>query len=284
MAKYKGVQYIAQKLAKYYPKKFSGYTAALPEARLVHAQIKDANEKVTVANIKSKISIPRRKIKGAPVLPVLMSEPINYFDLNSYIELISKLPDNLLFKSKLFPFTVDQPIKGGGNYSYEELFKPFVDYCNAMSNQLAESSGEKPDSDSADWYVRCTQPVPHKTKKGIWLSQIISCDSRGNEFDYGFDPKKPAAEVKVPVVSGTEPAAQHEEVPLPESTEKEIPKGPAAGPSVADDRAFLLEMESRKERTAVAETAKIREKMEYIKMLKELGYTPAEIKSELNKL
>ncbi len=282
MAKYKGVSYIATKLAKYYPNKFSGYKAALPEARLVLAQISDAGEKVTVVNIKSKISTPRRKIKGAPVLPQLMSEPINYFDLNSYIELISKLPDNLLFKSKLFPSTVDQPIKGGGNYSYEELFKPFVDYCNAMSNQLAESSGEKPDSDSADWYVRCTEPVPDKRKKGMWLSNIISCDSRGNEFDYGFDPKKPAAEVKSPILSGSEPAVSTEEVPLPES--KEIPKGPAAEGTVADDRAFLLEMEARKERTALAETAKIKEKMEYIKMLKELGYTPTEIKSELNKL
>lgn len=282
MAKKKGVQYIAQKLVQYYPKKFSGYKNALPEARLVLAQISDSGEKVTVKNIRSKISEPRRKIKGAPLLPVLMSEPINYFDLNTYIELISKLPDNLLFKSKIVPSTVEQPIKGGGNYSYEELFKPFVDYCNEMSNQLAESSGEKPDSNSADWYVRCTQPEPDKRKRGVWISRIISCDSRGNEFDYGFDPKKPTGEVKAPIVSGTEPAVSPDEMPLPES--KEATKAPASESALADDRAFLLEMEARKERTAIAETAKIKEKMEYIKMLKELGYTPAEIKAELNKL
>ncbi len=210
-----------------------------------------------------------------------MSEPINFFEMNTYIELISKLPDNLLFKSKLIPSTVEQPIKGGGNYSYEELFKPFVDYCNAMVSTLKESGAEYT-TDSADWFIRCTQPVPDKRKKGMWLSQIISCDSRGNEFDYGFDPKKPAAEVKSPVVSGSEPAVSTEEVPLPES--KEIPKGPASEGSVADDRAFLLEMEARKERTALAETAKIKEKMALIKELKDLGFTPAEIKSELNKL
>ena len=108
MAKNKGVQYIAQKLVKYYPNKFVGYKNALPEARLVLAQISDAGEKVTVKNIRSKISAPRRKIKGAPLLPILMSEPINYFDLNTYIDLISMLPDNLLFRMKEVDSTVEE--------------------------------------------------------------------------------------------------------------------------------------------------------------------------------
>lgn len=275
MAKHKGVQYIAQKLVKYYPKKFSGYKAALPEARLVYAQISDAGERVTVKNIRSKISIPRRKIKGAPVLPALMSEPINYFEMNTYIELISKLPDNILFKSKIIPSTVQQPIKGGGSYSYEELFKPFVDYCNAMAGEVKEQTGDMPDSDFADWYVRCTQPVPDKRKKGIWLSNIISCDSRGNEFDYGFDPKKPATEVKKPVVSGTEPVEQ-EDIELPESKET-IPKEPTPTVGMSSDQEFLLKMEQQKEKNAIAAQALIKE-------MKEAGAPWDAIERRLEKL
>ena len=273
MAKTKGTQYIAQKLVKYYPNKFSNYKTALPEARLVLAQIQDAKERVTVKNIKSKISKPRRKIKGAPVLPIQMSEPINYFDLQVYIELIARLPDNLFFTSKIIPSSVKQPLKGGSLYSYEQLFKPFVDYCNEMKNLTSEDDGRY----ETDWYVKCTELVPDKTKKGIWTSKIISCDSNGDEFDYGFDPKKETVMPEKPILSGLEKTEEALEAPKGE----EIPK---IGPSIADDREFLLNLEKAKEKTAIAETAKIKEKMEYVKMLKELGFTPAEIKIELNKL
>ncbi len=279
MAKYKGVSYIAQKLAKNFPNKFTGYKAALPQARLVFAQIQDAGEKVTVVNIKSKIVKPRRKIKGAPVLPPAMTEPINYFDMNSYIELISKLPDNILFKSKLIPSTVAQPLVGGGNYSYEELFKPYVDYINTIKNLTPEDD----DRYESDWYVMCTMPVPDKKKKGMWISNIISTDSRGDEFDYGFNPKKPNEEAKEVILSGNEAQEQLPDRELPDDTDVRE-RAPAAPSAAADDRTFLLEMEKQREKTATAIRDAAKAKMDLITMLKEMGFTPAEIKAELNKL
>ena len=49
--KFKGTRYIAQKLTKYYKKRYPKYADALPKAREVFKNLKDNGDKVILANI-----------------------------------------------------------------------------------------------------------------------------------------------------------------------------------------------------------------------------------------
>lgn len=61
--------------------------------------------------------------------------------------------------------------------------------------------------------------------------------------------------------------------------------------TISDDKQFLLELEKQKEKTAIAETEKLKqraitlkEEREYVKELKDLGFSNAEIMDRLNKI
>ncbi|MES2133860.1 MAG: hypothetical protein V4506_16025 [Bacteroidota bacterium] len=248
MAKKKGVQYTAQRLTKYFPKKYPSYTSALPKARSILSSIEKSGEKVTLKNIFSRIRTKR--FTRSDALKLIFGskgwkeiEQIqHYFDLISFSDYLKNTPNILGFVSKLLPATTAQPVMGGAghNHTYKTLFEPYVNYCNSIKLQTAEEDKRY----ESDWLIKVTIP---KQKGKIWISEVISVDGNGNEFDYGFDPKKPDIDSKVPILSGAEaPEAQEEEKSTPES-----PKA-AAG----SDQEFLLNLEREKQKTAQLEKEK----------------------------
>lgn len=276
----KKARYIAQKLTKYFPKKYANYTSALPEAKRVYAQIQDAGERVNLKNIFSKVRTPRLTKAGALEFILKskgwkeMESIHHYFDLQNFQQYLFNCPNNLGFVSKLLPSTTAQPVMGGADqdYTYRTLFGPYIDYINSIKSQTAEEDQRY----QSDWLVKITQP---KNKGKIFLSEVISVDVNGNEFDYGFNPKEPDRESTEPILSGAE-VPQTEESVIPEQKVSQ----PASTVGTSDDQKFLLELEKQKERTEIAQTTKIQKKMDFIEKLEKLGYSPAEIKKELDKL
>jgi len=53
-----------------------------------------------------------------------------------------------------------------------------------------------------DWLVTCTTPIFNTISKR-WESKIISVDSDGNDFDYGFNPNIPNLLATTSKLSGT---------------------------------------------------------------------------------
>ncbi len=242
MAKKKGIQYTAQRLTKYFPKKYPSYTSALPKARSILSSIEKSGEKVTLKNIFSRIRTKR--FTRTDALKLIFGskgwkeiEQIqHYFDLISFSDYLKNTPNILGFVSKLLPATTPQPIMGGAghNYTYKTLFESYVNYINSIKLLTSDEDQRY----QSDWFVKVTVP---KQKGKIWISEVISVDGNGNEFDYGFDPKKPDIDSKTPVLSGAEvPESQQETESIPES------------PKVASgsDQEFLLNLEREKQKTA----------------------------------
>jgi hypothetical protein len=266
--KTKGIRHVAQVLHKYYPKRYTSYTHALPQARIVLAELKHSKQKVTNKNIFAKLNKGRAggskmelaNLLALPQVQELM-KVINYFDIDSvdYTRLIRKLPKKIQLVSKLFPSTVDQPLVGGGDYNYTTLFGPIVAFFDDQ-----RSSAEDTTRYNVDWHVTWTAPVK---KKGVFEMEFISVDANGNLMDYGFDPKNVTSAPETPVLSTSEAPEK------PATTE--TPTVPSAG--VTSDQEFILQLEKQKEKTAIA-------KRELVKEMKEAGAPWADIKAELDKL
>lgn len=282
-AKSKKARYIAKQLKEYFPKKFPTYSAALPEAKLVYAQILDAGEKVTNKNIFSKIRTPRLTKAGALEF-ILKSKGWkdmmtieHYFDLSNFQQYLLKCPNNLGFTSKLLPSTTKQPVMGGATaveQTYDSLFGPYITYINGIKSQTADEDQRY----QSDWLIKITTP---QNKGKYFLSEVVSVDINGQQIDYLFDPKSPNNKSDKVVLSGAE--VPEKKVDTETVSPSELVQTPSAG-NISDDQRFLLELEKQKERTEIAQTTKIQKKMDFIAQLKELGYTPAEIKKELDKL
>lgn len=196
--KFKGVKYIAQKLNKYFKKKYPKYTDALPKAREIFEDFKTKGQKVTVKNIfdvtrKKQLRPFKKKVvppSEAPELPPELAEPSYYFELSDYPPKIATAPDNLFFRSTISPSGLED-LQGGSalDYTqvYEDYFKDFVTYINKLKSMTdpALKIYEK------EWFVKCLEPELDE-KTGKWVSLIVSSDVNGEQDDqvpnYGFDP------------------------------------------------------------------------------------------------
>ena len=188
--KYKGVRYITGILRKYQPKKYVSYKQTLPAARDIKAQLDSLDLPVQVKTIRALLRTGKTGRKAGPYIDPKLLQESYYFELVDYPVYIVRCSNELWFKSKLFPHGLPE-IQGGGLPDYKKYFAPFVNYCNSMA-ELTDPEDKRYDT---EWNVKCTVPVYNKSKKR-WETEIISVDSRGNEFNYGFNPKKADKEPK----------------------------------------------------------------------------------------
>ena len=178
----KGIRYIAQKLQKYYPKRFPKYSDALVKARIIFDKIKSDGNNVTVRNIfgvERKHRVPKQ---NKPELPEEITEPRPFYDLGSVAsEIEDYLPVNIFIESKISPANLPQ-LHGGVDNSdllkldiYDNYFRSFVNYGNSLGITS---------SDDITVYFKFTEPV---FRGGKWISEIISTTPDGVQCDFGFD-------------------------------------------------------------------------------------------------
>ncbi len=219
--KFKGVRYIAKALVKYQKGKYSNYNKALPDARKFLSDLKSNEEKVNLKNL-WKYSRTRRgtskKSTSSPDIDSKLKQLSFYFDLMDYPTWILRTTNKVYFTSDLIPDNLP-PIQGGSSIDYSVYFAPYVNFINSMKS-LTDPNDNRYET---DWLVTCTEPFFNKSNKR-WESKIISVDTNGNEFNYGFNPSTPSllatktklSEPKEEPKKETEP----KEEPKPKSTEK----------------------------------------------------------------
>ena len=81
-----------------------------------------------------------------------------------------------------------------------------------------------------DWMVTTTQPVYNRASKR-WESKIISTDSDGNEFSYGFDRRTPSTS---PTNVVSSPTSQTSRTPQEPSSTLTTPREPEPTTTSAD--------------------------------------------------
>jgi hypothetical protein len=188
----KGVRYIAEKLNKYFVKKYPTKKGALPKAKEILETLKSKpnkeEQKVTIKNISKLIREPRdgRPKKGeAPKLFRELAVEQDYYELSNYPEWIQKTTNEIWFNSTISPDGLPM-IQGGSVVKYEEYFKSFMDYANEM---IALTEGNM-DSANMEYKVVCTKPN-NKNARKRWESEILSIGSDGIQYNFGYDPKNP---------------------------------------------------------------------------------------------
>ena len=223
--KFKGTRYIAQKLTKYYKKRYPKYADALPKAREVFKNLKDNGDKVILANIFPLVKSKRKaSSKKAPVLEPKLLDLSYYFELVDYPVYISRSPNTVWFTSKLFPSDVED-IEGGTNVDYEQYFRPYVSFINSQKG-LTDPEDKRYET---QWFITCTPPVYNRAKKR-WESKIISTDQNGDEFDYGFKrgtPERKAKKIVSPTIKPKQPT-KTPDTPIDVGTPKDTPQKPQA--------------------------------------------------------
>jgi len=224
----KGIRYIAEKLNKYYPKRYKNKQSALPRAREIVEQLKASGQKVTWRNARE-LEVKKRVPKeGVPELTDFLATPQPYYELINYPKEIVKLSNRLWLVSEVSAGTFDE-IEGGSEVDFDDSFHDFVTYCNNMLGlQDEEQKKEDEGSGRFDYNVVCTPPMWNKQKKR-YESKIISCTSDGDKFDYGFNPEQPTKEPLELIMSdGTpqEPKPKQEEPKQPPK-DTDVPKEPS---------------------------------------------------------
>ena len=223
---FKGTRYIAQKLKKYFKRKYPKYTDALPRARQIYSQLQANNQKVVLRNI---FPLERQtrssRSSNAPEIPAKMLELSNYFELIDYPVYIARTTNRVYFTSELTPLGTEA-MQGGTNVEYETTFADYVNYINAMKQQTDPSERRY----ETDWMVTTTQPVYNRATKR-WESKIISTDSDGNEFSYGFDRRTPSTS---PTNVVSSPTSQTSRTPQEPSSTLTTPREPEPTTTSAD--------------------------------------------------
>jgi len=188
----KGVRYIAQKLRKYYPKRYKNFNEALIKSRLIKSELdlrsESKEKKVNLKNIFSIERIPKKIKDLEPNIPDLFYEAKNYFEIIDVpFQISSQLPDNVYVESKISKSNL--PLLQGmtdneekyksetGNNLEEDYFKDFLDY----GNDLQKLSDNK--------YPMFFVFLPPIRKNGKWVMYLVSSDDEGIKCDYGFDPE-----------------------------------------------------------------------------------------------
>jgi len=197
--KYKGVRYIAKALVKYQTKKYPNYKIALPDARRYFSELKLGGKKVRLSNL-WELSRTRKATVQKSAIPIIdrnLLELSFFFELVDYPTWIARCTNKIWFTSKIIP-EYSNDIQGGTIVSYEEYFAPFVNYINGMKALTSPEDNRY----ETDWLVTCTTPIFNTISKR-WESKIISVDSDGNDFDYGFNPNIPNLLATTSKLSGT---------------------------------------------------------------------------------
>lgn len=262
--KVKGVRYIASVLANYFKKAYKNKRIALPRAREILLLLSESNTKVTVASIMSL----ERKSKVVVIVPkkveldgeLLIPQP--YFNLQDYPAYILRSEKGVVFKSKLIPSGLPE-IQSGELISYEDYFRPFVNYINKMA-ALTDKDDNRYET---DWLVVCTTPA--LDSKGRLVSEIISLDNVGDEVDYGFNPGAPTSSPDKVIVQGTLPSGVVDKgvvSPGVYDVSKELELEKAKQKTISEQ----IELEKEKQKT-------IDEKMKAFRELKDAGMSIEQI-------
>ena len=245
-AKYKGVRYIAKALVKYQRGRYKNYNSALPDARIFFNEIKSSGQKVKLSSIwnlsrnrKSNISSKSKKGNIPKIDKNLLAKSF-FFELVDYPTWIARCSNDIFFISKLIPISKKE-IQGGSIITYEEYFAPFVNFINGMKSLTSPEENRY----ETDWLITCTEPTENPATKR-WESKIITVDSDGNEFDYGFNPNNPNIIATKPTLSGTiktpEPATPEPVTPKPVTPEPVIINQPQNAERVKEIRGLISDL------------------------------------------
>jgi hypothetical protein len=188
----KGVRYIAQKLRKYYPKRYKTFNEALEKARKIKSELdlrsEETEKRVNLKNIFSVERIPRQPKDEKPEIPEKFYEAFDYFMVIDVPDLIrTQLPENVYVKSKiskenlpLFRGLTDNVQKfeaETGKDLEDEYFDDFLKWGNDLQN-LSENK-----------YPMFYTFLPPIRENGKWVMYLVSSDDEGVKCDYGFDPE-----------------------------------------------------------------------------------------------
>jgi hypothetical protein len=190
----KGVRYIAQKLRKYYPKRYKNFNEALVKARTIKSELDlrsdEKTKRVNLRNIFSIERIPKKPKDVEPQIPDLFYEAKNYFEIIDVpFKISTQLPDNVYVESKISKENL--PLLKGmtdneekykeatGNELEDDYFKDFIDYGNELQ-KLSDNQ-----------YPMFFVFLPPIRKNGKWVMYLVSSDDEGIKCDYGFDPQNP---------------------------------------------------------------------------------------------
>jgi hypothetical protein len=205
--------------------------------------------------------------KQAPELDPELLRFSYYFELQRYPALIARVSNEIWFKSKLMPSSLED-IQGGSVPDYGEYFAPYVSYINSIAAQYDREDSRY----TNDWLVTCTPPIYNRAKKR-WESEIISVDGDGIPIDYGFNPKKPT---QIADAQPKEPVAK-EEPKLPRKPEGE----PKTAAQEQDIRLLQAESDKIKAETEMKRQENI---SNLLKLFGEGQISKAEFKELMNKI
>lgn len=196
----KGVRYIAQKLRKYYPKRYSNYNEALIKARLIKSELdlrsEEKEKRVNLRNIFSVERIPKKPKDEEPTIPEKFYDAFDYFYIIDVADEIStQLPKNVYVESKISKANL--PLIQGmtnnienfkndtGKELEDEYFSDFIKYGNTLQ-VLSDNK-----------YPMFYTFLPPIRKNGKWIMYLVSSDDDGIKCDYGFDPENPTLPTEV---------------------------------------------------------------------------------------
>jgi hypothetical protein len=188
----KGVRYIAQKLRKYYPKRYKNFNEALEKARKIKSELdlrpEIKQKRVNLKNIFSVERIPRQPKDEKPDIPEKFYEAYNFFEIVDVpFEIQIQLPKNVFVKSKISKDKL--PLLRGltdneeqfkaetGKELEQEYFSDFIKWGNEL--QVL----------SANKYPMFYTFLPPVRENGKWVMYLVSSDDGGIKCDYGFDPE-----------------------------------------------------------------------------------------------
>ena len=142
-------------------------------------------------------------------LPSALLNADNYFNLINYPALISSVPKEIKFKSKVSPSQYSE-FNGGDNINYETHFADFVNYCNDLKKfAINENQYDE------DWYVKCNEVDKNNY-------EIITCDASGYPVNYGFNPTKPTTKPTDTVISKEVKEVKTKEISADDKLDKEF--------------------------------------------------------------
>ena len=229
---FKGLRYINYALVRYYSKRYGKYSDATSDAKRILEELKKSGKKVTIKNIRELNKKAKKQV--VPQLDDKLIREEHYWNLTDYPSAISRMLQDppILFESKIIPEGLPD-LMSGFDYNYSDYFSSFVNYIDKEIRPNQEKSVYE-----TEWFVKCETPVWDRSRK-VWVSQIISCDSDGTMFDYGFNP--------IEVDNSTPPPPNTLKGKEKEEPKTEQPKQPA---SEVDG---LIRLEKAKQKTQLNE-------------------------------
>jgi hypothetical protein len=154
-------------------------------------------------------------------------------------------------------------------FTYENIFKPFSDFCNKNYGVIWFDSDDAPK-------VAFTKPEPHPTKKGIFISELI-CDDPNN---YGFMPDMEISELEF-----IQPEEKLPEPKIPEKISDKELRRQEAEEKAAQRTIRIKELEVESKKLDVEQRTKTLEILEkYEKYLDKGIITKAEFKKKVMEL